>query len=71
MPATSRPPVAVPFPVAEADAAVPVALAVFDVPDMIAGRSSTWPNVGSATSPLTSHPLSVEVGQGGGLLVGA
>ena len=64
IPAISRPPVAAPLPVAEALAAEFVAVA------FAVERSSTWPKVGSGTSPFTAQPLTVAKGHEGAFLEG-
>lgn len=69
--AISFPPVAAPFPDAEAVAAVaaePVAV-VFCVMETSVARSRTCPKLGSGTSPSTIQPLTVAVGHAGGFLL--
>lgn len=66
--AISFPPVAAPFPDAEAVAAEPVAV-VFGVGETSVARSRTCPKLGSGTSPSTIQPLTVAVGHAGGFLL--
>jgi len=71
MPAISFPPLALPFFVLVALAALPVALPVA-VPVLLAALPLTccvWPTLGNLTSPSTSHPPAVLLGQAGGVRV--
>ena len=71
MPAISFPPLALPFFVLVALAALPVALPVA-VPVLLAVLPLTccvWPTLGNLTSPSTSHPPAVLLGQAGGVRV--